>query len=168
MVCTSQVYRNQDLMNGEGTWIVSDAVRYSMSQVALLTKLKLKTEGGLVGDYAGIKMKCVGFKTRFTKPFQSVTIEVPYESGIDPYSGLLEAAEGVGVITCVGRSYYIKGVETESDKRQKKAMDGEWFEKVLDELEKATSFMLTTDAESSSDQLDESAKESRRKKAQNE
>ena len=90
MVCTSQVYKNQDVLNGEGLWIISDAVKYAASQIILLNKLKLRDSGSK--DIEGIRMKCEGYKTRFTKPFQSVTIEVPYDSGMDPYNGLLEVA----------------------------------------------------------------------------
>jgi len=116
MVVTGQVYRNQDIMNGEGVWIVSDAVRYSMSQIILLTKLKLKdkVDKKIV---SGIKMKCQGFKTRFTKPFQDVTIEVPYETGIDKYSGLADVAVGLNILKKKGSRLVIDG------------QDKSWYEK---------------------------------------
>ncbi len=94
IIVTAQVYRNQDLLNGEGLWIVADAVRYSLSQIVMLTKLKLKVGG----EVEGIRMKCEGYKTRFTKPFQTVTIEVPYDTGMNPYNGLLEVAIEMGVV----------------------------------------------------------------------
>lgn len=109
LVFTSQVYKNQDVMNGEGLWIVSDAVKYSASQIILLSKLKLKDKEA--GEVAGIRMKCEGYKTRFTKPFQSVVVEVPYETGMDPYSGLLEVAIALGVVEKKGARYLIKGQE---------------------------------------------------------
>ena len=109
MVVTSQVYRNQDIKNGEGTWIVSDAVRYSLSQIVLVTKLKLKDDSGKVQSFSGIRMKCQGFKTRFTKPFQTVEIEVPYETGIDRFSGLLEVAASQGIVNKKGARYEIAG-----------------------------------------------------------
>ena len=107
MVVTSQVYKNQDVMNGEGVWIVSDAVKFSLSQIVLLTKLKLKDTGSR--DVKGIRMKCEGYKTRFTKPYQTVTIEVPYESGMDPYSGLLEVAVEMGIVEKAGARYRLAG-----------------------------------------------------------
>lgn len=102
MVVTSQVYKNQDVTNGEGVWMIADAVKYAASQIILVTKLKLKGESGKAGDFAGIRMKCEGYKTRFTKPFQTVTIEVPYEEGIDRYSGLKDVALSLGVIVAAG------------------------------------------------------------------
>ena len=109
MVVTSQVYRNQDVLNGEGLWIISDAVRYSLSQIVLLTKLKLKDTGS--SEVKGIRMKCEGYKTRFTKPFQTVTIEVPYESGMDKFSGLLDVAIALGIVEKAGSRYRLAGEE---------------------------------------------------------
>lgn len=107
MVVTAQVYKNQDVMNGEGVWIVSDAIKFSLSQIVLLTKLKLKETGSR--EVMGIRMKCEGYKTRFAKPYQTVTIEVPYDTGMDPYNGLLDVAVGVGVCTKKGSRYCITG-----------------------------------------------------------
>jgi recombination protein RecA len=103
MIVTHQVYKNQDVMNGEGVWIVNDAVRYSLSQIVLLTKLKLR--GKEPGEVKGIRMKCEGYKSRFTAPFQHVTIEVPYETGMDPFNGLLDAALALDVVEQKGSWY---------------------------------------------------------------
>lgn len=109
MVVTSQVYKNQDVTNGEGVWIVSDAVKYAASQIVLLSKLKLKGDSGKAGDFSGIRMKCEGYKTRFTKPFQTITVEVPYETGMDPYSGLIDVAVELGALIKKGGWYNIAG-----------------------------------------------------------
>lgn len=107
MVCTSQVYKNQDVMNGEGVWIVADAVKYACSQIVMLSKLKLRepVKGSTVKKVTGIDMKCEGYKTRFTKPFQVVNVEVPYETGMDPYSGLCLVLTEMGVIQKNGGWY---------------------------------------------------------------
>lgn len=150
-VFTSQVYRNQDLTNGEGVWIVSDAVRYSASQIALLTKLKLKGDGA--GVFEGIQMKCMGFKTRFTKPFQSITLEVPYSTGIDPFSGLLDAAVNLGVVIRTGNSFYIKD-EGESTKAAERNLSSAWYERVLDKLSSDSHLILSTNAEEDANQIE--------------
>ncbi|MBV1952714.1 MAG: hypothetical protein KUG64_11040 [Cycloclasticus sp.] len=142
---TSQVYQNQDLLNGEGLWVVTQAVRYSMSQIALFTKKKLKDDDG---TFSGIRLVANGFKTRFTKPFQKVEIEVPYDEGINVYSGLLEAAVNAGVITR-GGSWYTCG----EDKRQQKNMDAEYFEMIVGILEQEDDLTLTSAASESADQL---------------
>lgn len=126
LVFTSQVYKNQDVMNGEGLWIVSDAVKYSASQIVLLSKLKLKDK--TANEVTGIRMKCEGYKTRFTKPFQTVVVEVPYETGMDPFSGLLEVAIALGVVNKKGSRYIMEGQEAswyshEIEKYAKDIMD---------------------------------------------
>lgn len=117
MVVTSQVYKNQDVKNGEGVWIVSDAVKYAASQIVLLSKLKMKDDSGKVQSYAGIIMKCEGYKTRFTQPFQNIRIEVPYATGMNPYSGLADAAVALDVCKRTGGWYSVVG------------SDNKWYEK---------------------------------------
>ncbi len=107
IACTSQVYVNQDPLNGEGRWIVSEAVKYSMSIIALLTKLKLRGSG--VSKFEGIRLRVNGYKTRFTKPFQQIEIEVPYESGMNPYSGVIEVGVELGVLERAGSRYRFVG-----------------------------------------------------------
>ena len=107
IVVTSQVYENQDIMNGEGRWIVSGGIKFALSQIVLLTKLKLKETGSR--EVKGIRMKVEGFKTRFTKPYQVVTIEVPYDEGMDPYNGLLEVGVEMGLVEKRGARYSLAG-----------------------------------------------------------
>ncbi len=153
MIVTSQVYRNQDLRNGEGLWIISDAVKYSASQIVLLTKTKLKEKEGVKDVVTGINMRCEGVKTRFTKPFQHVYIEVPYDVGMDPYSGLKEATLELGVLEKHGSWYAVTG-ETEKwywDKEYKNHV-----EKLLIAAEaKTDAFLRSRTAEELEDDGDE-------------
>ena len=41
-------------------------------------------------------------KTRFAKPFEGVQVKIPYETGMNPYSGLLDLFEKKGLITQAG------------------------------------------------------------------
>lgn len=109
IVVTAQVYQNQNVLNGEGTWIIADAIKYSLSQILLLTKLKLRSGSGADRSVTGINMKVEAYKTRFTKPFQSVQIEVPYETGMDPYNGLIDVAIEMGVVEKNGSMYSFGG-----------------------------------------------------------
>jgi len=109
MIVTAQVYKNQDVRNGEGVWIVSDAIKFSLSQVVLLTKLKMRDKATRIVH--GIFMKVEGYKTRFSKPFQTATIDVPYETGMDPYSGLLDVVAELGLVTKKGGWYSVTGEE---------------------------------------------------------
>jgi hypothetical protein len=108
MVITGQVYAatQAQILQGEGVWVVNQAIRYALSQIVLLKKLKLKDENK---DVSGIRMIAEGFKTRFTKPYQTVEIEIPYDKGIDPLSGLKDAFISLGVIEKRGSRLALPG-----------------------------------------------------------
>ncbi len=125
-LATHQVYANQDLLNGQGKWIVNNSVRYSASQIILVSKLKLK-EGT---EVAGIRMKCETYKSRFAKLGSTIEIEVPYAKGMNPYSGLLEMLVEKGVVKQGGAWYTFVDTETgEEIKFQKKNLDIELVSK---------------------------------------
>lgn len=163
MVCTSQVYKNQDVMNGEGLWIVSDAVKYACSQIILVQKRKLKddSKGAKAGDVAGVRIIAEGYKTRFTKPFQKVEIEVPYYEGMDPYSGLMDVAKSVGAIVQHGSWYTLKGSDEKmraEEILEKHALD------VIKILEAETTSFLEAGAEVDTTPESKSMKQRRKDK----
>jgi len=41
-------------------------------------------------------------KTRYAKPFESVQVKIPYETGMDPYSGLVDLFEKKGILVQTG------------------------------------------------------------------
>jgi hypothetical protein len=54
-------------------------------------------------------------KTRYAKPFEGVQVKIPYETGMNPYSGLVDLFEKKGILIKDGnRLKYIdsKGTET--------------------------------------------------------
>lgn len=163
MICTSQVYKNQDLMNGEGVWIVSDAVKYACSQIVLINKRKLKDEakGAKQGAVSGVRMICEGYKTRFTKPYQKVEIEVPYDTGMDPHSGLLEVAKAVGAIVQHGSWYTLRGSE---NKMRSEEILTKHAEEVIAIMEAETSAFLSADAEVDTTSEEKSMKQRRKEK----
>jgi recombination protein RecA len=114
MVCTKQVYKEQDKIAALSMpYVFTDSIRFAFSQIFMVTKLMLKTDDvekkskaeKAKEKYAGIWLKAMGFKTRFTKPFQQVKISVPWDEGMDRFSGLLEAAAAVGVVEKNGGWY---------------------------------------------------------------
>jgi len=154
MIVTHQVYRNQDIMNGKGVWVIAEAIEYSLSQIVLLTKLKLKDEKGK--ETTGIRMKCEGYKTRFTRPFQTVTIEVPYETGMDPYNGLLDVAIELGVVKQNGAWLSYGG-----NKFYRKDFDKKLQDAVLEECENKKSQFLEANEEEEDLTPQQSAKKKR-------
>ena len=94
---THQVYP-ADVLQGEGKWAINNAIRYSASQIVLITKLKLKEDG----EVTGIRMSCETFKSRFAKLGSKVEVSVPYDIGMNPYSGLIDLLEADKVIVKSG------------------------------------------------------------------
>ena len=47
---------------------------------------------------------CKIMKTRYAKPFESVQVKIPYETGMNPYSGLVDLFETKGLLTKDGNS----------------------------------------------------------------
>ena len=99
LVFTDQVYP-QDVMLGDGPWAITNGVKYSTSQIALITKLNLK-DGT---DFIGIRMRVESYKSRFAKSKSKTEVEVPYSSGMNKFSGVIELLEADGIVTKEGYS----------------------------------------------------------------
>lgn len=133
-LCTKQVYQSQeqsDKYHQSTAWKLTESVKYPFSQIALITRLMIKTDQqNLDGTkkYDGIDLRVFGLKTRFTKPFQQATIEVPYDEGMDPYTGTLDVAVSLGVVSKAGSWYTFN-----DEKFQSKNYD-KYKERVLAEL----------------------------------
>lgn len=93
MVITDHVYP-QDIMEGDGAWAITNSTKFSSSIIGIITKLKLK-EDKIV---TGVRMRFETYKSRFAVLGTKIELEVPYKSGMSPYSGLIEMLEGLGVI----------------------------------------------------------------------
>lgn len=93
MVVTDHVYP-QDIMMGDGAWAITNSTKFSCSIIGIVTKLKLKDEGEVVG----VRMRFETYKSRFAKLGTKVELEVPYNSGMSPVTGLLEMLQEMQVI----------------------------------------------------------------------
>lgn len=94
MVFTDHVY-NRDIMKGDGEWAITNSVRFFPSIIGLVTKLKLK-EGT---EVIGVRMRVETYKSRFAKANTKIELEVPYNKGMSPFTGLEDMLTGLGVIT---------------------------------------------------------------------
>jgi len=106
-----------------------------MHQVAM-KKLKLKEDedGNKVSTVQGIRAACKVVKTRYSKPFESVQIKIPYESGMNPYSGILELLEQKGIVVKTGNKLeYTSPVTGEVIKEFRKQWTEERLQIVMDE-----------------------------------
>ena len=100
VVATNHTYASQDMFDPDDKISGGQGFIYASSIVVAMRKLKLKEdeEGNKISDVRGIRAACKVMKTRFSKPFESVQIKIPYESRMDPYSGLVELFEKAGLL----------------------------------------------------------------------
>ena len=107
-IATKQPYRNQDTYtNKQDPWVITEKLKFAYTQVIFVTNSMLRD--ATTKNYEGIKLKVFGKKTRLTKPFQQCVVEVPYETGMDWYTGILEAAESIGIVKKSGSWYKFDG-----------------------------------------------------------
>ena len=69
-------------------------------------KLKLKEDedGNKTSSVNGIRAACKVMKTRYAKPFETVEIKIPYTTGMNPTSGLVEFFENQKLLVKDGNS----------------------------------------------------------------
>ena len=104
MVCTNHTYASQDMFDPDDKISGGQGFIYASSIVVAMKKLKLKEDedGNKVSDVRGIRAGCKVMKTRYAKPFEGVQVKIPYETGMDPYSGLVDLFEKQGLLNQQG------------------------------------------------------------------
>jgi len=106
LVCTNHTYASQDMFDPDDKISGGQGFIYASSIVVAMKKLKLKEDedGNKISEVKGIRAACKIMKTRYNKPFESVQVKIPYESGMNPYSGLVDMFEGRGLLGKEGNS----------------------------------------------------------------
>jgi len=117
MVVTNHTYASQDMFDPDDKISGGSGFIYASSMVVAMKKLKLKedADGNKTSTVNGIRAACKVMKTRYAKPFEGVQVKIPYETGMDPYSGMFDLLEAKGLLEKQGNRYkYIDstGVET--------------------------------------------------------
>ena len=116
MVCTNHTYASQDMFDPDDKISGGQGFIYASSIVIAMKKLKLKEDeaGNKISEVRGIRAACKVMKTRYAKPFESVQVKIPYDTGMDPYSGLVDLFEKQGVLVQSGnRLKYMDSKGTE-------------------------------------------------------
>jgi recombination protein RecA len=95
MVCTNHTYASQDMFDPDDKISGGQGFVYASSIVVAMKKLKLKEDedGNKITEVKGIRAACKIMKTRYAKPFETLQIKIPYEQGMNPYSGLVDLFE---------------------------------------------------------------------------
>lgn len=106
MVATNHTYASQDMFDPDDKISGGQGFIYASSIVVAMKKLKLKEDedGNKTSEVNGIRASCKIMKTRYAKPFESVQIKIPYETGMDPLSGLVDLFEKKGILGKEGNS----------------------------------------------------------------
>jgi RecA/RadA recombinase len=73
-----------------------NALKYAASTIVFLSKRKDKDSSG---DIIGNIINCKLFKGRFTKENKVVSVKLNYDTGLDPYYGLVDLALESGIFT---------------------------------------------------------------------
>jgi RecA/RadA recombinase len=106
LVCTAHTYASQDMFDPDDKISGGQGFIYASSIVVAMRKLKLKEDedGNKISEVKGIRAACKIMKTRYAKPFESVQVKIPYETGMNPYSGLVDLFEAKMFLSKDGNS----------------------------------------------------------------
>jgi hypothetical protein len=156
LVATNHTYASQDMFDPDDKISGGQGFVYASSIVVAMKKLKLKEDedGNKVSEVRGIRSACKIMKTRYAKPFESVQIKIPYETGMNPYSGLVDLFEGKEMLKKEGNSL----VYTTEDGEVLKAFRKGWesnkdgiLDKVMAEVQNKVKTISTVDPEQEED-----------------
>jgi len=163
LVCTNHTYASQDMFDPDDKISGGQGFIYASSIVVAMRKLKLKTDadGNKTTTVNGIRAACKIMKTRYAKPFESVQVEIPYETGMSPYSGMVDMLEAKSLLSKEGNSLVYKFADGKIIKQFRKAWerneDG-CLDKVMKELssnitllDKVTTIVTDTDVKENED-----------------
>lgn len=131
MVATNHTYESQNMFDPEPKVSGGSGFIFASSIIVVLNKLKLKEDenGVKTSDVHGIRANCKVIKTRYAKPFEKVELEIPYETGLNPYSGLVDFFKKKDILKKSGHRWeYISEVTGEViklyEKEWKKNLNG--------------------------------------------
>ena len=131
MVCTNHTYASQDMFDPDDKISGGQGFVYASSIVVAMKKLKLKEDedGNKVSEVNGIRASCKIMKTRYSKPFETLQIKIPYTTGMNPYSGLVDMFEKQGLLKQEGNR--LKWIDPETGE-EFKFYRKEWKDDKLD------------------------------------
>ena len=136
MVCTNHTYASQDMFDPDDKISGGQGFIYASSIVVAMRKLKLKIDedGNKTSTVQGIRAACKVMKTRYSKPFEAVQVEIPYSTGMNPYSGLLEMFEKNGIVKKDGNKLKYISHAGEEIKEFRKQWTAERLQVVMDDI----------------------------------
>ena len=136
LVATNHTYASQDMFDPDDKISGGQGFIYASSIVIAMKKLKLKEDedGKKVTDVRGIRAACKVMKTRYAKPFESVQVKIPYETGMDPYSGLVDLFEKKGLLKQQGNRLKYVDSSNKEHLHYRKDWTGEKLEIIMSDF----------------------------------
>jgi RecA/RadA recombinase len=133
LVCTNHSYASQDMFDPDDKITGGQGFVYASSIVLAMRKLKLKEDedGNKTSTVQGIRAQIKIMKTRYNKPFETVELKIPWDSGLDPYSGLLDMFEAKGLFTKDGNKLKYIALDGTEYKKFRKQIDNELLDLVM-------------------------------------
>jgi len=144
LVATNHTYASQDMFDPDDKISGGQGFVYASSIVVAMKKLKLKEDedGNKTSEVNGIRAACKIMKTRYAKPFETLQVKIPYTTGMNPYSGLVDMFEKAGLLKQEGNR--LKWIDPETGE-EFKFYRKEWKDDKLDMImEKFDIKQLTT------------------------
>ena len=138
MVCTNHTYASQDMFDPDDKISGGQGFIYASSIVVAMRKLKLKVDadGNKTTTVQGIRAACKVMKTRYAKPFEAVQVQIPYETGMDPYSGCVDLFEAKGLLKKDGNRLKYTDLNGEVHLEYRKNWTGDKLNMIMEELDK--------------------------------
>lgn len=118
LVATNHTYGSQDPYNPDDKISGGNGAIYASSIVVAMKKLKLKEDedGNKTTTVNGIRAGCKIMKTRYNKPFEDIEVQIPYDRGMSPYSGMFDLLEKKSHIKKEGNRYAYTDINGEVHK----------------------------------------------------
>lgn len=143
LIATNHTYQSQDMFDPDDKISGGQGFIYASSIVVAMKKLKLKEDedGNKVSQVNGIRAACKVMKTRYAKPFESVQVKIPYNTGMSPYSGLTDMFEALKSLNKEGNSLVYTKLDGSIIKKFRKAWeanDDGCLDTIMDEFEEKT------------------------------
>tara|TARA_R110002074_G_scaffold102953_4_gene222335 strand:- start:3024 stop:3407 length:384 start_codon:yes stop_codon:yes gene_type:complete len=111
-------------------------------------KLKEDLDGNKISEVKGIRAGCKVMKTRYAKPFEGVQVKIPYETGMNPYSGLIELFEKKDLLVKQGNRLKYIDLNGEEHLDYRKAwLTPEKMNMIMSEYNEKTAPVVNTDDE---------------------
>lgn len=150
MVVTNHTYASQDMFDPDDKISGGSGFIYASSVVVAMRKLKLKEDedGNKTSEVNGIRAACKVVKSRYSKPFESIKVDIPWEHGMNPISGLFDLFEKSGVLKKEGNRYKYVSKETGEEMKyfRKEWNDIEKMKVIMNEFTQDDLLVKSTDS----------------------